>query len=173
MLPEIALVGRSNVGKSSLINNLCRKKGLARVSGTPGKTREVNYFLLNDSFYLVDLPGYGFANVSQGEKQRWGTMIESYFATSPHLKLVLFLQDIRREPNEDDLQMAYWIEHNQLKYRIIATKADKLSRSARAQASRSLSDRLQMTFQSQAICYSVTESLGREDLIKAIGEALE
>ncbi len=172
-LPEIALVGRSNVGKSSLINAFCRKNGLARVSATPGKTREVNYYLLNNSFYLVDLPGYGFANVSQQEKQKWGKMIESYFQTSPNLKLVLFLLDIRREPSEEDRQMAVWIEHNALEYRLIATKADKVPKSQRGIVCRRLSDQLGMTFKSEAICFSTLEKLGRADLLREIGSALK
>lgn len=172
-LPEIALVGRSNVGKSSLLNSLCRKKGMARVSSTPGKTREVNFYLLNNNFYLVDLPGYGFANVSQSAKMKWGQMIEGYFASSPNLKMVLFLMDIRREPSDDDRQMAYWIEHNRLAYQIIATKADKVSKSQRGNICRSLSDQLQMTFKSEAIAFSTLENIGREELVKALGEALE
>lgn len=171
-LPEIALIGRSNVGKSSLINMLCRKKGLARVSSTPGKTREVNFYLLNDCFYLVDLPGYGFANVSHEDKLSWGKMIEGYFSSSSNLKLALFLLDIRREPTEDDLQAAYWIEHNALPYRLVATKADKVPKSQRALACRGLSDKLHMTFRSEAICFSTLEKLGREELVKAIGEAM-
>lgn len=170
-LPEIALVGRSNVGKSSLINALCRKSGLARVSSTPGKTREVNFYLLNNSFYLVDLPGYGFASVSQQEKLRWAGMIEGYFRQSENLKLVLFLLDIRREPSDDDRQTACWIEHNGLAYRLVATKADKVSKSQRGSVCQELSDKLQTTFRSQAICFSTLEKLGREDLLKAIGEA--
>lgn len=172
-LPEIALIGRSNVGKSSLINVLCRKKGLARVSATPGKTREVNFYLLNDSFYLVDLPGYGFANVSQAEKAKWAGMIEGYFASSPNLKLVLFLLDIRREPSDVDRQTAYWIEHNGLDYRLVATKADKVAKSQRGVVARSLSDQLQMTFRSEALCFSTLEKLGREELVKAIGQGLK
>lgn len=171
-LPEIALVGRSNVGKSSLINTLCRKKGLARVSASPGKTREINYYLLNDSFYLVDLPGYGYAGVSYAEKLKWATMTETYFSSAHNLKLALFLLDIRREPSEDDLQAAYWLEHNGIHYSIVATKADKAPKSQRAAACRSLSDKLHMTFMSEAICFSTMEKLGREELLRTIGEAL-
>lgn len=171
-LPEIALIGRSNVGKSSLINALCRKKGLTRVSSTPGKTREVNYYLLNGSFYLVDLPGYGHASVSDAQKERWASMVESYFTSTSGLKLALFLLDIRREPSDDDRQAAYWIEHNGIDCRLVATKADKVSKSQRGNACRSLSDMLQMTFRTEAICFSTIEKLGREDLLREIGKAL-
>jgi GTP-binding protein len=171
-LPEIALIGRSNVGKSSLINALCRKKGIARISATPGKTRVINYYLLNGSFYLVDLPGYGYAGVSNAERRKWAPMIETYFSSSENLKLALFLLDIRREPSEEDLQAAYWLEQNQIPYRLVATKADKVPKSQRAAACRSLSDKLHMTFKSEAICFSTLEKLGREELLKAMGETL-
>lgn len=172
-LPEIALVGRSNVGKSSLINTLCARKALARVSATPGKTREINYYLLNNNFYLVDLPGYGYAQVSKVEQQRWAKMIEGYFSSSPRIKLVLLLMDIRREPNDDDCQMVQWAEHNGLDYAIVATKSDKVNRSQRAIACRQLSDKLQCTFRQQAVCFSVTEGLGRAELLRAIEAALK
>jgi GTP-binding protein len=172
-LPEIALIGRSNVGKSSLINSLCARSKLARVSSTPGKTREVNFYLINDSFYLVDLPGYGYAQVSHSEKARWAEMIEGYFASSPNLKMVFFLLDIRREPSDDDRQTLFWIEHNSLDYALVATKADKVPRHQRAIICRSMSDKLQTTFKSEAICFSTTEKFGRPDLLKAIGAALK
>jgi GTP-binding protein len=171
-LPEIALIGRSNVGKSSLINALCRKKGLARVSSSPGKTREINYYLLNGDFYLVDLPGYGYAAVSHAEQRKWAAMTESYFSRAQNLKLALFLLDIRREPSREDLQAAYWIEHNAIPYRLIATKADKVTKAQRADACRALSDKLQATFRSEAICFSVVEKLGRGEALRAMGEAL-
>ncbi len=172
-LPEIALIGRSNVGKSSLINALCGRKALARVSATPGKTREVNFYLLNNSFHLVDLPGYGYAQVSKVEQKRWAQMIEGYFASSPRIKLVLLLMDIRREPNDDDRQTVQWAEHNGLDFVLVATKADKLSKSQRPLACRKLSDQLQATFRQQAVCFSVTEGLGRADLLRAIEAALK
>lgn len=171
-LPEIALIGRSNVGKSTLINALCRKKGLARVSSSPGKTREVNYYLLNGDFYLVDLPGYGYAAVSHAEKRKWAAMTESYFSTARNLRLALFLLDIRREPSREDLQAAYWLEHNAIDCRLVATKADKVPKVQRAAACNSLSGKLNMTFRSKAICFSAVEKLGRGEVLRAMGEAL-
>jgi GTP-binding protein len=165
-------VGRSNVGKSSLINALCRTRGLARVSSTPGKTREINYYLINGSFYLVDLPGYGYAGVSQAEKLRWTKRAEGYFSTSLNLRLALFLLDIRREPSEEDLLAAYWIEQNAMNHRLVATKADKIPRSQREIACGGLSDKLHMTLKSKAICFSTLEKMGREELLGAIGDAL-
>ncbi len=112
--PQIALVGRSNVGKSTLINTLCNRRKLAKVSSSPGKTRLINVFNINDDFYLMDLPGYGFAKVSEAEKQRWSSMLEDYFQTSRDLAHIFLLMDIRREPSQDDLQMSMWIQHSAL-----------------------------------------------------------
>ena len=130
-LPQIAVAGKSNVGKSSLINSLCRRKALARTSSTPGKTRLINLFLLNGSFHLVDLPGYGFARVDKQEKARWGVMMEKYFRETEELKLTLHLVDIRHEPTQDDLQMNAFLRATNQPFLVIATKADKISRGAR------------------------------------------
>lgn len=171
-LPEIALVGRSNVGKSSLINSLCNQSKLARVSATPGKTRMVNYFAINEAFYLVDLPGYGYAQVSQKEKQAWGQMVEGYLSTAQALKHLFLLLDVRREPSVEDQQMAYWLQHYDIPCTILATKCDKLSRSARHLAARELSTKVGMTFQTPTILYSTTERLGRKELLQRIGDVL-
>ena len=128
-LPQIAVAGKSNVGKSSLINKLCNRRSLARTSQTPGKTRLINAFLLNDSFHLIDLPGYGFAKVDKQEKLRWGKMMQDYFEQSDELRHVLCLVDIRHEPGANDKQMYEWIVHNGYRPIIIATKADKIKRS--------------------------------------------
>ena len=130
-LAQIALAGRSNVGKSSLINSLCQKKALARVGSEPGKTRLINFFSVNGAFYLVDLPGYGYAKASKEEKARWGRMMEGYFSESDALKGVLHLLDIRHEPTADDIQMNRYLRERQIPYFVIATKADKISRGAR------------------------------------------
>ena len=130
-LPQIAVAGKSNVGKSTLINRLCRRNKLARTSSTPGKTRLLNVFLLNGEFHLVDLPGYGFAKVDKQEKLRWGKMMQDYFAEAEELKHVLCLVDIRHEPTEDDITMNRFLRESGIPFSVIATKADKISRGAR------------------------------------------
>lgn len=128
-LPEIAVAGKSNVGKSSFINMLTNHNSLSRVGSTPGKTRIINAFRINDSFLLMDLPGYGFARVSDAEKERWGQLIEKYLRGSRALRCVLLLLDIRHEPTEGDRLMLSWLHYYQIPFCIVATKADKLSRS--------------------------------------------
>lgn len=133
-LPQIAVAGKSNVGKSSLINGLCRRKGLAKTSGTPGKTRLINVFLLNDAFHLIDLPGYGYAKVSKSEKERWGDMMGEYFGQAEDLKVMLQLVDIRHEPTRDDVQMVNFLRDHDIPFIVAATKADKLSKAQRQRA---------------------------------------
>lgn len=130
-LPEIAMVGKSNVGKSSLINGLTRNSKLARTSSEPGKTRLVNLYLINDAFFLVDLPGYGFAKAPRQEKQKWAEMIEGYLKGSGHLKRVFLLVDIRHAPTEDDQMMVEYLRHYDIPFTVAATKADKLSKAQR------------------------------------------
>lgn len=125
--PEIAFMGRSNVGKSSLINSLLGVKGLARTSSTPGRTQLINFFLINDAFYFVDLPGYGYARVPRDVKKHWGPMVEKYLATRPGLVLSILITDSRHEPTELDLLMKKWLETRGKPFIIVATKADKLS----------------------------------------------
>jgi GTP-binding protein len=127
--PEIAFLGRSNVGKSSLINSLLQRKGIARTSNTPGRTQSINFFLINDSFYFVDLPGYGFAKVSKAMRQDWGTMAEEYLAERNTLALSIQLIDARHEPTALDKQLNEWLVYNEKPFLTVATKADKLSRS--------------------------------------------
>lgn len=130
-LVQIAVAGKSNVGKSSLINTLCNRHKLCKTSSTPGKTRLINVFLLNGAFHLIDLPGYGFAKVDKAEKKRWGDMMETYFRGSTLLKHVLLLADIRHEPTADDVTMASYLRATGVPYTVVATKADKVSRGAR------------------------------------------
>jgi GTP-binding protein len=127
-LPEVAFAGRSNVGKSSLINALVNRKSLAKTSGTPGKTRLINFFLVNNRLSFVDLPGYGFAKVSQSVKKNWGPMIETYLRDRKNLRLVVVILDIRRDPSEDDLSLVRWLSHYDRPVLFILTKADKLSK---------------------------------------------
>ena len=130
-LRQLAVVGKSNVGKSSLINALCNRKKLCKTSATPGKTRLINVFLINGAFHLVDLPGYGFAKVDKAEKQRWGDMMDRYFQESTHLAHVLHLVDIRHEPTQDDIAMNQYFRQMGVPFTVVATKADKISRGAR------------------------------------------
>lgn len=129
-MPCIALAGRSNVGKSSLINTLLNRRSLARVSGTPGKTRTINFYNINESFYLVDLPGYGYAKLSKAEKEVWGETMEMYFSKSKNLKHVFLLLDIRHEPKDSDKHMYDYCKYYNIPVDIIATKSDKISRGA-------------------------------------------
>ena len=130
-LPEIAIVGKSNVGKSSMINKLCQRNKLARTSATPGKTRLLNVYTINDMLQLIDLPGYGFAKVAKTEKLRWVEMMEGYFAQSTTLCHVLHLVDIRHDPTQDDKDMNTFLRANGIPFTVVATKADKISRGAR------------------------------------------
>ncbi len=130
-LAQVAMAGRSNVGKSTLINTLCRSGRLARTSSTPGKTRLINVFLINEAFHLIDLPGYGYAKVSREEKERWGKRMGDYFSGNELLKAVALLVDIRHAPSQDDLQMAAFLRSVGIPFITVATKADKISRAAR------------------------------------------
>lgn len=127
-LPEFAFAGKSNVGKSSLINAIMNRKSYARTSSQPGKTPTINFYNINEEFYLVDLPGYGYAKVSQETKAKWGKMIEKYLRRSEQLKAVFLLIDIRHDPSANDIDMYEWIVHNGFEPIIIATKSDKISR---------------------------------------------
>ncbi len=170
-LPQIAVAGKSNVGKSSLINSLCRRKALAKTSATPGKTRLINLFLLNGAFHLVDLPGYGFAQVDKQEKLKWADMMEGYFRSAQELKLTLHLVDIRHEPTRDDLQMNAFLRSANLPFLVVATKADKISRGARMKNLAPICRALQVQ-PWQVICYSSENGDGRDHLLEAIETAL-
>ena len=166
-LPEIAMVGKSNVGKSSLINNLTGNSKLARTSSEPGKTRLVNLFLINEAFFLVDLPGYGFARASKQEKDKWGDMIEGYLKNSEHLKRVFQLVDIRHAPTSDDQMMVEYLRHYDIPFTVVATKADKLSK---AQRSRSipLICRTLAVQPWEVLVHSSKDSTGRDQLLDNI-----
>ncbi len=127
-LPEIAFAGKSNVGKSSMLNALINRKALARTSSTPGKTQTINYYIVNNEVYFVDLPGYGYAKVSATTKEKWGKMIERYLLKSPTLKAVFLLVDIRHEPGKNDIEMYDWIVETGFTPVIVATKSDKISK---------------------------------------------
>ncbi|AXI09607.1 YihA family ribosome biogenesis GTP-binding protein [Oceanobacillus sp. 143] len=131
-LPEIALAGRSNVGKSSFINKLINRKALARTSSKPGKTQTLNFYKINERFYFVDVPGYGYAKVSKSEREKWGGMMEEYFGTRETLQVVLLITDIRHEPTKDDIQMYEFLKYHELPVVVVATKLDKIPKSKRA-----------------------------------------
>ncbi|MEJ2055833.1 MAG: ribosome biogenesis GTP-binding protein YihA/YsxC [Calditrichaceae bacterium] len=126
-LPEISFIGRSNVGKSSLLNAICGRKNIAKVSSTPGKTQLINYFLINNSYYFVDLPGYGYAKLPNKIVKTWQTMIEDYLLESETLKFIILLIDARHKAMAQDLQMIEWLNHHKLPYALVLTKADKIS----------------------------------------------
>lgn len=130
-LPEIALAGRSNVGKSTFINRMIQRRSLARTSSKPGKTQTLNFYKINDAFYFVDVPGYGYAQVSKKEREKWGGMMEEYFETRDTLSVVVIVTDSRHKPTDDDIQMYAYLKYIQVPVVIIATKIDKLSRSQR------------------------------------------
>ncbi len=129
--PEIAFAGRSNVGKSSLLNALLGTKKLAKISSTPGKTRQINYFIINESFYFVDLPGYGYAKLAKSEKKKWQALVETYLLKSMELRLVVLLIDSRHDLMDSDQQMIDWLDLNEIPYIVVLTKADKLAKTKR------------------------------------------
>ena len=167
-LPEIAFLGKSNVGKSSLINTLMQRKSLARTSQAPGKTQTINYYKVNDSLYFVDLPGYGYAKVSQELRQKWGKMIERYITTSPTLKLMFLLVDIRHEPTENDRLMYDWIKYHGYKVLLILTKADKLKRSVLNKHIKMIEKALKVADEDMIVAFSSETKQGREEVYEII-----
>lgn len=167
---EIAIVGKSNVGKSSLINHLCGNKKLAKTSQTPGKTRLINFFLLNRDFYLVDLPGYGFARASKTEQAGWGSLMEQYLS-SGRVQHLFLLIDIRHAPTAEDRQMFEWVLYYGLPFTLIATKADKIAKSKRRQAANQAAKLLGAP--PAAIPYSSEFGDGKEAVLERIGQILQ
>jgi GTP-binding protein len=164
--PHVALAGRSNVGKSSLLNKLVGTKGLAKVSSTPGKTRSLNFFLVNEAFYLVDLPGYGYAKVSRTVKAGWGKLIEDYLTKSEPLAGLILLLDSRRNPTPEDMQLLAWLAKREIPALLVITKSDKLNRD---QLNRKIA-KTETDLQLHAIASSVTSGVGKIEIIRAIGE---
>ncbi len=162
--PEIAIVGRSNVGKSSLINAIFNRN-IAKVSSSPGKTRLINFFLLNDNIYFVDLPGYGYAAVSKAERQKWKRMIETYFQTRENLSLVIMLVDSRHEPTKLDIMMKEWLESLGIPYVVVATKADKLNQSEKAKAKKIIRRTLGLSDDFPVFLTSSKEKTGIKELM--------
>ena len=170
-LPQLAVVGKSNVGKSSLINTLCNRRKLCKTSSTPGKTRLINVFLINDRFHLVDLPGYGFAKVDKAEKLRWGAMMDGYFQRSTLLFHVLHLVDIRHEPTQDDVTMNRYFRDMGIPFTVAATKADKISRGARMKQIAPIC-RAMLVQPWEVVPFSSEDGLGKDVLLTKIGELL-
>lgn len=162
--PEFAFAGKSNVGKSSLINALMNRKALARTSSQPGKTQTINYYNINDAMYFVDLPGYGYAKVTESEKAKWGKMIENYLHKSERLALVFLLIDIRHEPGKNDVMMYDWIVNNGFRPVIIATKLDKINRSQIQKQSKLIRQTLGMKKEDILIPFSAESKQGREEI---------
>ena len=171
--PEIAFAGKSNVGKSSLINGLMNRKSLARTSAQPGKTQTINFYNINQEIYLVDLPGYGYAKVSETEKQKWGQMIENYLHTSKQLKAVFLLIDIRHAPSANDKTMYEWILYQGYEPIIIATKLDKLKRSQVQKQVKILREGLGLKKESILIPFSAETKQGREEIWQIMDKLIE
>lgn len=179
-LPEIVFIGRSNVGKSSLINSLTRVNNLARVSSQPGKTQTINFFEVGvkieevegrKAFYLVDLPGYGYAKTGKENRKIWSKFIEEYFLTSPRLKFVCQLIDIRHDPMASDVEMFEWLVKNNIPVLIVATKADKIGRNARQKNIAAIKRKLGIA-EVPVLPYSSLKNEGRSDLLDVIGDSL-
>ena len=166
--PEIAFAGKSNVGKSSLINALMNRKSYARISAQPGKTQTINFYNINEEVYFVDLPGYGYANIAQSVKEKWGKMIENYLHRSRQLKAVFLLIDIRHDPSANDRSMYEWILHNGYHPIIIATKLDKINRSQIQKQVKAIKVGLNVEAGTIIIPFSATTKQGREEIYELI-----
>jgi len=171
-LPEIAFAGRSNVGKSSLINTLVGRKNLAKTSNTPGRTQLINFFTINEKISFVDLPGYGFAKVSQSVKKDWGEMVEAYLKERQSLALVIFILDIRRDPSKDDLSLRNWLEHYRIPYLNILTKADKLSNNQAIVQKREIERAFNVPAKNNSILFSAKTQKGKDDIWQALEDHL-
>ena len=172
-VPEIAFAGRSNVGKSSLLNLITGRKSLARVSGSPGKTRTINFYLCNDEFRIVDLPGYGYAKVSRAESEKWGKMMESYLENRENLLKVVQLVDIRHKPSAQDVQMYDYLKYFGLDGIVVATKADKVSRNEMTKCIKEIRNTLEMEKDDIVIPCSALKRTGHEELLNVIDELLQ
>lgn len=169
--PEVAIVGRSNVGKSSLINSLLNRK-IAKVSATPGKTRLINFFKINDNFYFVDLPGYGYASVSKAERKKWQKMMDLYFQTRENLKLVILLVDSRHKPTNLDFIMKEYLEALEIPYIVVGTKLDKLNQSEKAKAKKIIKEVLELDDTIPVILTSAKEKINLDQVLFYVNQAI-
>lgn len=170
--PEFLLVGRSNVGKSSFINTLMNRKNLARTSSIPGKTQTLNFYLINDTFYFVDVPGYGFARVSQKLKNKFGEMIEDYLKERENLKMVFMIIDVRHKPTEDDILMYNYLKYYNIPVTIIATKSDKISKNNYDKNIKIIKDTLNLTEETKVVLFSSLKKTGKNETYEIIEEVL-
>lgn len=170
---EIAFAGRSNVGKSSLLNLLTHRKNLARVSGSPGKTRTINFYLIDGEFRIVDLPGYGYAKVSKSVSEGWGDMMETYLGNRPNLLKVVQLVDIRHAPSKQDIEMYSYLRHYGLDGLVVATKADKISRNQMQKQVKLIRETLKLSGDDKVIPVSSLKRTGYDVLLDEMGELLE
>lgn len=167
-LPEIALSGRSNVGKSSLINTLCNRKNLARTSQRPGKTQTLNYYKINEDFYMVDVPGYGYAKVSKSERSAWGRMLETFFSVNKKLRATILIVDLRHAPSKEDVQMYEFLKYYECPVIVVATKADKISKGKYEKHKKVVKTTLQMDPDDPLLLFSSFTGLGKDDVWKTI-----
>lgn len=165
---EFLLVGRSNVGKSSFINTVIHRKSYARTSANPGKTQTINFYLVNDDFYLVDAPGYGFANLSKTHKKKFGLMMEDYMANRENLKNVFMLIDFRHKPTNDDIMMYNYLKHYNIPVTIVATKADKISKANYAKNRKIILEELDLSLDSELIIFSSVTKMGKDEIHQKI-----
>lgn len=172
-VPEIAFVGRSNVGKSSLINSLVLRRDLVKTSGTPGKTQVINFFLINDAFNFVDLPGYGYAKVPKEIREKWGPMIEGYLSNRKELKAVVFILDIRHLPTEDDKRMKEWLDYYKIPVIYVATKADKIKPNEIQKHIEKIREMLELEKESAILHFSAKTKTGKDSLWKNINGLLK
>jgi GTP-binding protein len=166
--PQIAFAGRSNVGKSTLLNKLAGRKNLARTSKIPGRTQVINFFLINDSFFFVDLPGYGYAKAPEKARKEWSVLVDDYLENSPGLKGLIFLLDSRREPGEDERMMVDWIGARNVRFVLVLTKADKLGRGNLNKKMREI----EQVFKTRPIPFSSRSGVGKKELIRWIEETI-
>ena len=172
-LPQVAFAGRSNVGKSSVINRLLNRKNFARVGAAPGKTTQINYFKIDNAFYLVDLPGYGYARVSKGERDRWGRLMEGYFADPELMTLGVMIVDSRHKPTADDCTMAQWYRGAGCPFLVVANKLDKLKKSEVEGNLQRIRETLELGEEDMVIPFSAEKGTGRDELLRAILSSVE
>ncbi len=162
-LPHIALAGRSNVGKSSFINKMINRKALARTSSKPGKTQTLNFYIINEMMYFVDVPGYGYAKVSKSERAAWGKMIETYITKSEHLRVLILIVDLRHAPSKEDVMMYEFLKHYEIPTMVVATKADKIPKGKWQKHAKVVKETLQMDKADPLVIFSSEKGLGKDE----------